>query len=311
MARKRFLSIGECMLEFSQAEPGKWHLGFAGDTLNTAWYFCALSDETAWETAYFTRLGTDRFSDRILAFLGENGIGTGSITRDAERNPGLYLIDVDKGERSFTYWRGQSAAKGLADDEVALGRAIMGSEMIYFSGITLAILPPDRRRVLTGLMAGARRGGRQVVFDPNIRPRLWENPGAMREAIMVAAGSASLILPSFEDESAHFGDASLEACAARYRHAGAGEIVVKNGGGPIFHVFGRESGLVDGLPRVEPVDTTGAGDSFNGAFLAARLAGAAPAEAIARAHAMASRVVRHHGALMPAAQIRDAVAGEE
>ncbi|MBW8285647.1 MAG: sugar kinase, partial [Rhizobium sp.] len=114
MGNKLFLSIGEAMVELSQAEGGLWRMGFAGDTLNTAWYAraCLSAD---WEVAYFTRLGHDPFSERMQEFLQDSAISTRFIERDPERTVGLYAIELHDGERSFSYWRGQSAARRLAD----------------------------------------------------------------------------------------------------------------------------------------------------------------------------------------------------
>lgn len=298
---RSFLSIGECMLEFSRRADGAWNLGYAGDTLNTAWYFRALTAADAWDVGYFTRLGEDAHSAGILSFLEANGIGTGHIARDPVRQPGLYLIDTTDGERSFTYWRSQSAARLLADDEAALGLAVGSADVVYFSGITLAILAPDRRAVLVAMIDAARKAGKMTVFDPNIRPRLWETPEAMRDAIMAAAAVSSLVLPSFDDEKTVFGDASLAACADRYRTAGAGVAVVKNGGDDMLVAGPDGIEAIGGLERVTPVDTTGAGDSFNGAFLAAAAAGHDHVSAARFAHTVSARVIAHPGALMPQA----------
>lgn len=293
---KQFLSIGECMLELSEAGDDLWTMGVAGDTLNTAWYARrALADD--WQVDYLTRIGTDRFSDRIAGFLTAEGIGTGHVQRDPDRGAGLYAISLTEGERSFTYWRGQSAARHLADDEAALAGALRGAGVVYFTGITLAILAPDRREVLLRAALSAKAKGAMVAFDPNIRPKLWESPHAARNWIMRAAGAASILLPSFDDEAASFGDATPEATAARYREVGAGEVVVKNGGGEML-IAASEVLRIGDLARVRPVDSTGAGDSFNAAYLAARLGGAGPAEAARRGHDLASRVVLAKGALM-------------
>ena len=154
--RKTFLSIGECMIEMALMANGDYRLGFAGDTLNTAWYTRALLPAQSWKVAYFTRLGSDVYSARLRNFLETNRITTDLITMDPVRQPGLYLIDIEKGERSFTYWRDQSAARLLADDEDALERAMDSADIIYFSGITLAILTPEKRRTFVGLVAKQR-----------------------------------------------------------------------------------------------------------------------------------------------------------
>lgn len=298
MTEKLFLAIGEAMVELSQAEGGLWRMGYAGDTLNTAWYVraCLPSD---WRVSFFTRLGTDPFSERMLEFLGSNDIDTQFIARDAERTVGLYSIELHDGERSFSYWRGQSAARRLADDEAALEAAIDAAAVVYFSGITLAILEPDRRTALLRLVGKARTAGKLTVFDPNIRPRLWENVETMRACLSSAAASAAIALPSFDDEASVFGDADIEDCAARWLRNGAGEVVVKNGGGPI--AVAAAEGAIGRMSfnSVKPVDSTGAGDSFNGGYLAARLGGASPEEAAAQGHAVAARVVRYPGALVP------------
>ncbi|ROT97778.1 sugar kinase [Histidinibacterium lentulum] len=289
----RIVCIGEAMLELSEApEPDLWRMGVAGDTLNTAWYLRELL-AADWQVDYLTRLGTDPFSDRIARFIASSGIGTGHITRDPAHGPGLYAISLDKGERSFTYWRATSAARHLADDEDALDAALDGAALAYLSGITLAILAEDRRAALLQRIAAA---GVPLAYDSNYRPRLWEDADTARAWGEDAARAAAYVLPSADDEAALFGDDTPDATAARYAAIGP-ETVVKTGGGPVALGTGE---TVTELPKVDPVDTTGAGDSFNAGYLAARLCGADPRDAVRRAHALASRVVQGKGALVPA-----------
>ncbi len=301
---KRFVSIGEAMIEMSGGEEGMYRLGYAGDTLNAAWYARALLPE-GWEVDYVTALGDDMYSGQMRAFIDKAGIGTGRIQTIAGRRPGLYMIHQAGGDRHFTYWRGQSAAKLLADDPEALEAAVVGADTVYFSGISMAILAPRARGKLMQTIVKAREAGATVVFDPNVRPVLWTNPRVMASTLTAAATIADIVLPTHSDEAPVFGDASAEATAERYLGNGAREVVVKNG---------AEAAIVataDGVREVVPapkaekvVDTTGAGDSFNGGYLSARARGLSPVEAAKAAHRVAGVVIGHKGALVAPELVR-------
>jgi 2-dehydro-3-deoxygluconokinase len=114
-----FLAIGECMVEMAPTGGGTFAKGFAGDTLNTAWYVRkSLSQD--WAVSYLTAVGNDQISEEMIAFLDGAGLTTDHIQRLNDRTIGLYLIQLNDGERSFAYWRSQSAARCLADDAAAL-----------------------------------------------------------------------------------------------------------------------------------------------------------------------------------------------
>jgi 2-dehydro-3-deoxygluconokinase len=285
------------MVELSQAGDGLLRKGFAGDTFNTAWYAraCLAAD---WSVDYFTALGDDAMSDEMLAFIGTSGIGTSLIRRIKGRTPGLYMINLKNGERSFSYWRDSSAARSLAADPDSLREAVESAAVIYFSGITLAILPHEDAETLLAEVRRAKAAGKLVVFDPNIRPRLWSSYDVMHTTISEGARSSVVVMPSFDDEAAHFGDDSIEATIHRYRALGAVDIVVKNGADGVTLNFAGEQTFVPAEKVKKVVDTTSAGDSFNGAFLARYLeAGDAPAAARFAAK-VAARVVSEHGALV-------------
>ncbi|MGJ7041129.1 2-dehydro-3-deoxygluconokinase [Shinella sp. BE166] len=300
----RLLSIGECMVELMQADGGLMRKSFAGDTFNTA-YYARQFLPADWSVDYFSAVGTDMISDEMLAFMAGHGIGTDHVARIEGRSPGLYMIHLKDGERSFSYWRSVSAAKLLARDGDRLRAAIEASDVVVFSGITLAILPADDVETLLAELRRGKAAGKRIVFDPNIRPRLWDDTERMRTAITEGARAATLVMPSLDDETTHFGDAGLEETIARYRALGVGEIVVKDGSEGATLVFDGARSHAPSAKVEKIVDTTSAGDSFNGAFLARLATGARPDDAARFAADVAANVIQHHGALVAKDKLPD------
>ncbi len=293
----RLLAIGECMVELMQADGGLMRKSFAGDTFNTA-YYARQFLPADWSVDYLSAVGTDMISDEMLAFMQSHDVGIDHVARIEGRSPGLYMIHLKDGERSFSYWRSVSAAKLLARDGDRLRGAVEACDIVVFSGITLAILPAEDIETLLAELRRARAAGKRVVFDPNIRPRLWDDAERMRATITEGARAATLVMPSLDDETTHFGDASLEETIARYRALGVEDLVVKDGSEGATLVFGDKRSHVPSAKVEKIVDTTSAGDSFNGAFLARLATGASPEEAARFAADVAAAVIQHHGALV-------------
>lgn len=303
------VGVGEAMLEFAPVEGGLYAQGFAGDTLNTCWYLAHLAPNQR-PVRYLTRVGGDALSDRFVAFLKDSGLDASAVTRDPERTLGLYLIALIGAERRFTYWRDQSAARRLADSPAELEAGLEDAALIHVSGITLAVIGPVGRRRLFDALQVARSRGALVSFDPNLRRKLWRSEAEIQQATVDFLEVVDIALPSYDDEQQLWADASPEATAARIAARGVGEIVVKNGPGEAWVRVDGEGSGVAATPAEDARDTTGAGDSFNAGYLAARLRGMAPAEACAFGHKLAGEVVRWPGALAPphaVAPLRDAL----
>lgn len=293
----RVLSIGETMAELAPTErPGDYRLGFAGDTFNTAWYLARCATDLS--VSYLTVVGDDAISRDLTSFMRSSGIDDTYVRTSPDRTIGLYMISLKNGERSFSYWRGQSAARNLANDRAYLDDAMSAADLIYFSGITLAILDPEEREVFLAALNSARLNGKTIAFDPNLRPQLWPSSTTMTSTIMQGAAVSDLVLPSFEDEADWFDDACPNATAARYAEAGAITVVVKNGPLPVIYFEGEVRREVPVTPVDQLVDSTAAGDSFNAGIIAGHALGLSLASGISFACALSREVVQQKGALV-------------
>ncbi|MCW1429501.1 sugar kinase [Novosphingobium sp. JCM 18896] len=286
----RIVCIGEGMLELSRRE-NDWQLDYGGDTLNTAIHLARAGHDVA----YLTALGADPFSVELKAQWRAEGIDTSLVLTHPTRQAGLYAITTDAaGERSFTYWRDTSAARemfALPESDAMLAQAER-ADLVYFSLITLAILPPEGRQRLLALAASARR----VAFDGNYRPRLWQNQAETRAARDAAIALADIGLPTWEDETTLSGEPDAEAVARHWTGLGCSETVVKLGA----EGCRLPNGTLCAPERVlQPVDTSGAGDAFNAGYLDARLKGASPADAARAGHALAGWTIMLPGAIPP------------
>jgi len=294
----RAVCIGECMVELAPAGADLYRRGFAGDAFNTAVYLKRSAPKL--DVQFATVTGADPLSRAMRQTWRAHGVGDALAAVDPDRRPGLYLIELDaQRERSFHYWRGESAARGWARHLATLAQddALVGVELIYFSGISLAILTPEDRALAFEILRGLRGRVRRIAFDPNLRPALWADLGEAREAFETCVGFADILLPSLQDLQLLWGEEDIERMARRLAALGAVEFAVTSGAeGCLVHHRGRSEWLP--APAVETVvDTSGAGDSFNGAYLAARLARKSPIEAARRGQAVAAYVVTQPGAI--------------
>ena len=293
----KILSVGECMAEFSpDKQLGKFNLGFAGDTFNTAWYIA--NNHSDINSSYFSKVGDDEISDRMLKFMSDNRVDTTHVKKVSGSTIGLYLISLVNGERAFSYWRKNSAATFLGQNINDVEYAVKKQDMIYFSGITLAILDPISRDNLFACLKSARRTGKKIAFDPNIRPKLWNDKKEMCDVIMAGANVSDIILPSFEDEATWFSDADPMSTLKRYQKVGAETVVVKNAGEPVSFISNQGIGTHSVEPIEKVVDSTAAGDSFNSEILVGILRKIPLTEAIINGANLAKKVIMGHGALI-------------
>lgn len=294
------ISLGECMVELARRKDGAFDMRVGGDTFNAAIYMARLGTPVA----YMTALGDDPYSRLILDTAVGEGVAIDTCLIAEGRMPGLYLIETRDGERTFSYWRDRAPARDVFElaGGAALLDAIAAAGVVYLSGVTLSLYSPAGLDRLAGALARCRSGGGRVVLDSNYRPVGWGyDAQRARDTFERFWRLADIALPSFDDEQALWGDRVPAETLARLSRFGAGEVCIKDG------ARGAHVGCGAGLQTVAcetgppPVDTTAAGDSFNAAYLSARLAGAAPLDAAGCGNRLARIVIGHPGAIAPRA----------
>ncbi|MEM7318656.1 MAG: sugar kinase [Pseudomonadota bacterium] len=284
----RIACIGEAMIELSLTS-GDAQVGVAGDTLNTAIYLHRTAPDL--HVDYVTCLGDDPFSARIFNFIADLGIATSGIRIISGASPGLYAITTSAdGERSFTYWRNDSAARQLfADGDFG---QLADYDALYLSGISVAILPQSVR---LALLAWLEQSPATVIYDSNYRRRLWDSVEIARQITSRLWQRADIALPSIDDEMALFEETG-EQVESRFSTLARKGALKRGETGPLSL---GEDVHQPYAPAVSVVDTTAAGDSFNGGYLGALLSGKDQAEALLAGHNMAAAVVQHRGAIIP------------
>ncbi|MCU5773817.1 sugar kinase [Erwiniaceae bacterium BAC15a-03b] len=304
MTHKKIAVIGECMIELSQ-KGADLNRGFGGDTLNTAIYLARQLPAESLSVEYVTALGTDTFSNEMVAAWQQEKVKTTLIQRMENKLPGLYFIETDpQGERTFFYWRNEAAARYWLESEHAdeICEQLALFDYIYLSGISLAILNASSREKLLALLAKCRSNGGKVIFDNNYRPRLWQSREEAQQAYADMLACTDIAFLTLDDETLLWGEASVDDVVSRTRAAGVAEIVIKRGAESCLVASG-DAPLIDvpavKLPKEKIVDTTAAGDSFSAGYLAVRLTGGSPADAAARGHLTASTVIQYRGAVIP------------
>ena len=306
---KQIYFLGECMVELRSIEEGADAQGtmaqsFAGDVYNSAVYLKRSYPEI--QTSMVTAIGKDTLSSQMLARFEKEHLGTRFVFRHPEKAPGMYLIETDsEGERSFTYWRNDAAARKVmdfVDDDVCWD--LSAGNMFFFSGISLAVIEPEARNMFWVKVASLANTGVKLVFDPNYRPRLWSSPEEAKEQFDRAFQLSQVVLPGLEDLTQLYGIESVGEAMNFLKQFQMEEIVVKNGADSVLTWHEGVQTEHQITPVAKVVDTTSAGDAFNGVYLGARLNEKLVSRAVELASAAAATVIQHPGAIAPCAAFK-------
>ena len=287
------LSLGEPMWEMSAipSEPGKYTLGYGGDTSN----FCIAAARQGASVGYITRVGNDKFGDELRLMWKREGIDCSQVIVDEYAATGGYFVHHGPDGHQFSYARAGSAASRLSPDDVDLD-VVGNAQFVHTSGITQAISTGARAAALA-MFREARRMGVTTAFDANVRARLW-TMGEAREALAEILPLTDYFFPSLEDAEALSGSTDHDEMMRWAHGLGATVVVLKLGadGVKISQGQGADVMQMASYP-VDAVDATGAGDCFAGAAIARMAMGDLMLDAVRYANAAAALTTTAFGAI--------------
>jgi len=288
------VALGEAMVEFNQAradDPRTYLQGFGGDTSNTAIAAARLGVRSG----YVTRVGSDAFGRWLLALWRDEGVDTRGVAEDAGAPTGVYFVSHGPKGHEFSYLRAGSAASRMAPDNVA-HEVIRDARVLHLSAISQAISSSACDACFAAIDT-ARNSGVRVAYDTNLRLKLWPLTRA-RAVIRATLPLADWVLPSLDDAAILFGHDRAEAIVDDCHVAGAPQVVLKMGAAGCLASDGKRRERI-AAHSVECIDATGAGDCFDGAFLARILAGDDTFAAARYANAAAALATTGYGAVAP------------
>ncbi len=286
------IALGEPMVELNRHKGTAHYAVSCGGDVSNAMVAAARSGAS---TGMATAIGDDEFGRMLLALWAEEGVDAAAVKRDATAPTGLYFVTHTEAGHDFSYRRAGSAASLYGSEDLP-AEAIRSAKILHVSGISQAISPRAADAVFDA-MAMAREAGVLLSYDTNIRLKLWPIARA-RAVIHEAMTNIDIALPGLDDARLLVGVEDPDAIADRYLSFGASIVALKLGSQGCL-IATAEQRLRIPPHRVDAVDATGAGDTFDGAFLAEYLTTGEPFRAGLYANTAAALATRGYGAVDP------------
>ncbi len=256
------LSVGEILVDFVSTKSGvslKNAPQFAkcagGAPANVAVGIAKLGTRSS----MIGKVGDDSFGRFLVRELRTAGVDTSGMVTDPFHKTRLAFVSLKKnGERDFEFWERHPADEQLLYSEI--GRKSLEQARIVNIGSFLLLKNPSRGTALQ-IANQARKLGREVCFDPNLRLSLWEDQNEARRVMMRMIGCSTIVRLNDEEVTFFTGSRDVETAAEKIRYMGPRLVVVTLASKGCYFQTATVSGFVHGF-GIKPVDTTGCGDGF-------------------------------------------------
>lgn len=259
------LAVGELLIDFTpESVPGAEPVRFAQHPGGAPANVLAQAARLGADTALISRVGADAFGSFLIEQVARQGIATDGIVRDDRHPTTLAFVHLDAaGDRSFSFYRSDSADRMLCDADIS-PEAVAQASILHFGGVSLTD-EPARQATLHAVQL-AREAGTLVSYDPNYRPALWESEALARQELRRVLPLVDILKVSEEELPLLTDTDDVAEGARRLSALGIPLVLVSRGPKGAYYQQGDLTGSCEAYP-VAVVDTTGAGDAFMGAIL--------------------------------------------
>ncbi|KGP72830.1 sugar kinase [Pontibacillus yanchengensis] len=246
-----------------------------------------------YKSGWLSKLGDDPFGTYIHHFIRGEGVDTTQVQLTNQAPTGIFFKEsLSPEDVRVHYYRHQSAASTLTKEDVSEDY-IKEARVLHLTGITPALSSTCKEAVFQAITY-AQKHSIPIVFDPNIRYKLWNDLDEAKKTLLEMATHSDIILAG-EDEGAFLtGEKDVRAMAMKLKTSEAQHIIVKKGKDGAYILSDGES-FVEGFPVEQVVDPVGAGDGFAVGVISAYLDGHTIPEGVKRGNAIGSLVVKVNG----------------
>jgi 2-dehydro-3-deoxygluconokinase len=292
----KICAIGECMMELTNAKMELYSQSIAGDTLNFASYL----DKKIFDTSYFTAVGTSDVSKRVIIFLQKQKIKTNLVSRISSHEIGLYLIENSKvGEKIFYYWRDNSAAKFFFNNQniKQCQNQLKKFQYVYFSGITLSLFDNNNFYKFLSLIEFLKKKQIKIIFDFNIRIKRWSKKKLFSYFSKILP-FVDILFASGEDLNFLKGNASLKTFKNLIQKYNIEHGIYRNNARLNYSFYKDKRYFIKNKIKNKVVDTSGAGDGYNAAYISKFIKFNDPQMALHAASEIGAKIIMKKGAIV-------------
>ncbi|RXJ02108.1 sugar kinase [Anaerobacillus alkaliphilus] len=280
------VTIGETMVLFTPEDSPlmryshSYSRKFGGAETNVAIGLTRLGHSTGW----ISKVGNDEFGKAMVSFIRGEGVDTSQVKTDPHAPTGLYFKEVRSGEDvRVQYYRSGSAASKLTVNDLN-EEYIAKAKYLHLTGITPALSDSCYEAILKAI-AFAKKHKVTVIFDPNLRRKLWSEEKA-RSVLLEIAGLVDIILPGVDEGKFMFGESDPVKLGRLFLAQGADLVVLKVGSKGAYYFTRNSFQLVSGFPVKKVIDPVGAGDGFAAGLISGLLEGLTVELAVQRGNAV-------------------------